>query len=87
MPVLLSLTSYVLLTCAAIAYNQHISTLSLFSTLSKILVPGSAKEGLAPTSCWRTLLIANEWSELASSRYSSPEATLVVIIVAMEGFK
>jgi len=53
----------------------------------KVLVPGTAKEGLAPTSCWRTLLIANEWSELAAARYSWPEATLFVLVLALEGLR
>lgn len=52
-----------------------------------MLIPGTAKEGLAPTSCWRTLLVANEFNELSTTRYALPEVTLFTLILALEGFK
>jgi len=47
----------------------------------KVLRPGTAAEALAPTSCWRTLLVVNEWSELAALRLSSLSARLFVVLL------
>lgn len=33
----------------------------------RVLAKGGGKEEAAPVSCWRTLLVANEWNELQAS--------------------
>ncbi|CAG9465619.1 unnamed protein product [Pedinophyceae sp. YPF-701] len=51
----------------------------------KVLLPGASSEGLAPTSAWRQVFVANEWNELASSRQSNPALTLFLVAVLLDG--
>ena len=53
----------------------------------KISKPGATTETLAPVSCWRTLLVANEWSELATQRFARPEITIIIVLVCLEGLR
>lgn len=38
-------------------------------------------EANAPVSCWRQLLLANEWNELQTVRLTNPSFTLFVIVL------
>lgn len=46
----------------------------------RVLDRGGESEELAPVSCWRTLFVANEWNELQTVRYTSPEITFLVVV-------
>lgn len=42
--------------------------------------PSGTKEEPAPVNCWRMLLLANEYSELQTARWSSCAFTLLMLV-------
>ena len=50
-----------------------------------MLAKGGGREEAAPVSCWRTLLVANEWAELQAARLTYPPLTLAFVALLMDG--
>lgn len=51
----------------------------------RVLAKGGGREEGAPVSCWRQLLVANEWSELQTQRLTNPSFTLLLLVLVLEG--
>ncbi|KIY92883.1 putative Meckelin [Monoraphidium neglectum] len=51
----------------------------------RVLAKGGGREEAAPVSCWRTLLVANEWNELQAARLTYPPFTLAMVVMLMDG--
>jgi meckelin len=46
----------------------------------RVLANGGGREEPGPVSAWRTLLVANEWNELQTSRFTCPTFTLLTAV-------
>lgn len=46
----------------------------------RVLAKGGGREEPGPVSAWRTLLVANEWNELQTSRFTCPTFTLLTAV-------
>lgn len=51
----------------------------------KVLAKEGGKEEPSPVSCWRMLLLANEWSELQTKRVTIPAFTLLLMGMILIG--
>jgi hypothetical protein len=51
----------------------------------RVLAKGGGREEAAPVSCWRTLLVANEWNELQGARVTRPALTLTAVTALLDG--
>jgi len=51
----------------------------------RVLAKSGAREEAAPVSCWRTLIVANEWNELQTARMTSTPLTLLLLVFVLEG--
>lgn len=51
----------------------------------RVLAKGGGKEEASPVSCWRQLLLANEWNELQTVRLTYPSLTLLLMVLVLEG--
>lgn len=49
----------------------------------RILAKGGGREEPGPISAWRTLLVANEWNELQTLRFTCPTFTLLTAVRAV----
>jgi hypothetical protein len=49
----------------------------------RILAKGGGREEPGPISAWRTLLVANEWNELQTLRFTCPTFTLLTAVSAL----
>jgi hypothetical protein len=50
----------------------------------RILAKGGGREEPGPISAWRTLLVANEWNELQTLRFTCPAFTLLTAVSAFD---
>lgn len=46
----------------------------------RVLAKGGGREEPGPVSAWRTLLVANEWNELQTARFTCPTFTLLTAV-------
>jgi meckelin len=46
----------------------------------RILAKAGGSEESAPVSCWRQMLVVNEWSELQTLRLTYPAFTLLFVV-------
>jgi len=46
----------------------------------RVLAKGGGREEPGPVSAWRTLLVANEWNELQTARFTRPTFTLLTAV-------
>ncbi len=51
----------------------------------RVLAKGGGREEAAPVSCWRTLMVANEWNELQGARLTYPPFTLAMAALLLDG--
>lgn len=50
----------------------------------RILAKGGGREEPGPVSAWRTLLVANEWNELQTLRFTCPTFTLLTAVSSLK---
>ncbi|KAG2497180.1 hypothetical protein HYH03_004769 [Edaphochlamys debaryana] len=51
----------------------------------KVLSKEGSREEPAPVSCWRMLMVANEWNELQTTRITYPAFTLLLMCFVLDG--
>ena len=73
--------------CLCISQVQGSTAFIDWEKPKKIVTANTTADALAPTSCWRSILIMNEWAELQAERYVSPFVTSIIVLISLEGFK